>query len=118
LNGLATVLLYLVLNAIWGKDYYLYNLINNFYFLSSTVIIATSINYVKYILVRKEFESRKSLQEARDALWSEMEVAKRIQTALTPPDDKVGGYEISATMLPATEGGEESGKEDKVVTQW
>lgn len=105
LNGLATVLLYLILNAIWGKDFHLYNLINNFYFLSSTVIIATSINHVKYVLVRKEFESRKSLQEARDALWSEMEVAKRIQTALTPPDDKVGGYEISATMLPATEVG-------------
>ncbi|MBL0265005.1 MAG: SpoIIE family protein phosphatase [Leptospiraceae bacterium] len=105
LNGLATVLLYLVLNFIWGKDFHLYNLINNFYFLSSTVVIATSINHVKYVLVRKEFESRKSLQEARDALWSEMEVAKRIQTALTPPDDKVGGYEISATMLPATEVG-------------
>ena len=105
LNGLATVLLYLILNAIWGKDFHLYNLINNFYFLSSTVIIATSINHVKYVLVRKEFESRKSLKEARDALWSEMEVAKRIQTALTPPDDKMGGYEISATMLPATEVG-------------
>jgi serine phosphatase RsbU (regulator of sigma subunit) len=105
LNGLATVLLYVLLNAIWGKDFYLYNLINNFYFLISTVIIATSINHVKYVLIRKEFESRKSLKEARDALWSEMEVAKRIQTSLTPPDDKLGGYEISALMLRATEVG-------------
>ncbi len=105
LNGLATVLLYMILNAIWGKDFHLYNLINNFYFLSSTVIIATSINHVKYVLIRKEFESRKSLKEARDALWSEMEVAKRIQTSLTPPDDKLGGYEISGIMLPATEVG-------------
>lgn len=105
LNGLATVILYLTLNAIFGKEFHLYNLINNFYFLISTVIIATSINHVKYVLIQKEFQSRKSLKEARDALWSEMEVAKRIQTSLTPPDNKLGGYEISALMLPATEVG-------------
>ena len=71
----------------------------------STVVIAASINHVKYVLIRKEFESRKSLKEARDALWSEIEIAKRIQTALTPPNDIIGGYEISGAMLPATEVG-------------
>lgn len=105
LNGLATILLYVLLNSIWGKDFHIYNLINNLYFMISTVVIATSINHVKYVLVSKEFESRKSLKKARDALWSEMEIAKRIQTALTPLDIVVGGYEISATMLPATEVG-------------
>jgi serine phosphatase RsbU (regulator of sigma subunit) len=105
LNGLATLFLYIILNVIWGKDFHLYNLINNLYFMSSTVLIAASINHVKYVLVRKEFDSRKSLKAARDALWSEMEIAKRIQTALTPPNEVVSGYEISATMLPATEVG-------------
>lgn len=105
LNGFITVVLYVVLNAIWGKEFHLYNLINNLYFMLSTVIIAASINHVKYVLIQKEFKSRKSLKEARDALWSEMEVAKRIQTSLTPADDKLGGYEISAIMLPATEVG-------------
>ncbi|HMV43468.1 MAG TPA: SpoIIE family protein phosphatase [Leptospiraceae bacterium] len=105
LNGFITVVFYVIFNAIWGKDFYIYNLVNNLYFMLSTVVIAASINHVKYVLIQKEFESRKSLKEARDALWSEMEVAKRIQTSLTPPDDKLGGYEISAIMLPATEVG-------------
>lgn len=105
MNGLFTLLLYVGMNAGFGKDFQLYNLINNLYFMSSTIIIAASINHVKHILIQKEFESRKDLKQARDALWSEMEIAKQIQTALTPPDNTLGGYEMAAIMIPAEEVG-------------
>lgn len=42
------------------------------------------------------------LREARDALWGEMQLAKKIQTALLPDKPAVKGYDIAATMNPAT----------------
>ncbi len=80
-------------------------LINNLYFMSSTAIIAVSINYVKQKLIRQEFQLRSDLKAARDALWGEMEVAKHIQTALLPRVHQVEGYKVAATMLPADEVG-------------
>jgi serine phosphatase RsbU (regulator of sigma subunit) len=94
-------------------------LVNHLYFLCSTVIIAVAISIVKYRLVEKEYRareeltranadldrSRQELAAARDALWGEMEVAKRIQTALLPPSGRVGPWEIAARMQPADEVG-------------
>ena len=54
MNGLFTLLLYVGMNAAFGKDFQLYNLINNLYFMSSTIIIAASINHVKHILIQKK----------------------------------------------------------------
>ena len=45
------------------------------------------------------------LKIARDSIWSEMELAKRIQTALLPQKQKIKGYEIAAIMMPAKEVG-------------
>ncbi len=101
INGTFTLLLYVVMNLIFGREYDWRILVNNLYFMSSTVIISSSINHVKYVLIQKDFNSRKSLKAARDALWSEMEVAKQIQTALTPPDKVMGGFEVAAVMIPA-----------------
>ncbi len=62
------------------------------------------------------------LKIARDSIWSEMELAKRIQTALLPDKQKIEGYEIAASMIPAKEvGGDyydiiETPKGDKWIT--
>ena len=40
--------------------------------------------------------------QARDALWGEMELAKKIQTALLPEQPEIEGYEIAAFMAPST----------------
>ena len=45
------------------------------------------------------------LVEARDALWGEMELAKKIQTKLLPVDPAIADYDISAHMQPADEVG-------------
>ncbi len=45
------------------------------------------------------------LVEARDALWGEMELAKKIQTKLLPLDPEIADYDISAYMQPADEVG-------------
>lgn len=45
------------------------------------------------------------LKETTQALWGEMELAKRIQTVLLPKKPAIPGYEISAYMAPAEEVG-------------
>jgi phosphoserine phosphatase RsbU/P len=119
INGIFIVAIYLVVNGIWGGPFHAANLINNLYFIGSTVTIAVAISYVKYRLIEQEFRSRaelvdananldrsrEELRAARDALWGEMEVAKRIQTALLPTNRAVGPYEVAARMQPAEEVG-------------
>jgi len=97
--------MYVLINVSSGQRFAPPNLINNLYFMTSTAIIAISINHVKHKLIRTEFEQRSQLKTARDALFSEMEVAKRIQTALLPDLQTIGGYQIAATMQPAEEVG-------------
>ncbi len=46
-----------------------------------------------------------NLIEARDALWGEMQLAKKIQTALLPKEPAINDYEISAVMQPANDVG-------------
>ncbi|HPU88581.1 MAG TPA: 7TM diverse intracellular signaling domain-containing protein [Spirochaetota bacterium] len=50
-------------------------------------------------------ERTAELVRARDALWGEMELAKKIQTTLLPQRPAIGGYEITAYMAPASEVG-------------
>jgi serine phosphatase RsbU (regulator of sigma subunit) len=83
------------------------------------VIVAVAISAVRHRLIQGEFQlraelvqanadldrSRAELKTARDALWGEMEVAKRIQTALLPQNRQVGAYDVAARMLPAAEVG-------------
>jgi serine phosphatase RsbU (regulator of sigma subunit) len=47
----------------------------------------------------------KGLVSAKDALWGEMEIAKKIQTVLLPKNPSIEGYEIAAYMKPADEVG-------------
>jgi serine phosphatase RsbU (regulator of sigma subunit) len=114
--------LYISVNLIDISDYGTNHLINNLFFLCATSVIAVSINYVKHLLIKKEFYLMCELKTARDSIWSEMELAKRIQTALLPDNQKLKGYDIAATMIPATEvGGDyydiiETPKGDKWVT--
>lgn len=119
-NGFIVLTLYVVANAVFGADTYeASDVINNLYFMGATVVIAVAITYTKHQLIQKEYSlraellevnenlerSRVALKEARDALWGEMEVAKRIQTALLPRNRKLGGYEAAAVMHPAAEVG-------------
>jgi serine phosphatase RsbU (regulator of sigma subunit) len=104
-NSIIIIFLYLFLNIVSNHQYETHFLINNLFFLCSTAVIAVSINHVKYKLVKKEFSLLVELKKARDAIWSEMELAKRIQTALLPDKEKIKGYEIAATMIPAKEVG-------------
>lgn len=49
--------------------------------------------------------SVKELIEAKDALWGEMELAKKIQTVLLPQQPEIADYEITGYMKPADEVG-------------
>ena len=119
LNGAIVVGMYLVANVLWGGPFSAAIVVNNLYFMISTVVIAVAINHSKLQLIQKEFSlreellganenlsrSRSELKAARDALWGEMEVAKRIQTALLPRNRRIGNYEVAAVMVPAAEVG-------------
>ena len=105
MNSLLILVMYVSFNLISGQAYEISIMINNLFFLSATAIITVSINHVTYKMVRKDFDLREELQVARDALWSEMELAKRIQTALLPDKENMKGFNIAATMFPAREVG-------------
>lgn len=119
LNGSLVIATYVIANALFGGPFEMVNLLGNLFFMTATVVIAIAITYVRFQLIKKEFElrsemldanalletSRADLKTARDALWGEMEVAKRIQTALLPYDQKVGAYDVAAAMFPAAEVG-------------
>jgi len=105
LNSIIIILMYIVFNITAAQDYLPSILINNLFFLFSTAIIAVSISHVKHKLVRKEFSLLIELKKARDALWSEMELAKRIQTALLPDKERMSGFDVAAAMFPAKEVG-------------
>lgn len=45
------------------------------------------------------------LSAAKDALWGEMQLAKKIQTVLLPKEPRITGYELCAYMRPADEVG-------------
>ncbi|NNL78237.1 MAG: PP2C family protein-serine/threonine phosphatase [Desulfobacterales bacterium] len=104
-NSIIIISMYIAFNLMAGSDFTPALLASNLFFLASTAIIAVSINHVKYKLVKKEFSLLAELKKARDALWSEMELAKRIQTALLPSNIKLKGYDIAAQMLPSKEVG-------------
>ncbi|OHD22212.1 MAG: hypothetical protein A2Y38_18255 [Spirochaetes bacterium GWB1_59_5] len=51
-------------------------LLNNIFFLSATAIIAMSINYVRFALIRKEFFLLVELEKARGAIYTEKELVE------------------------------------------
>ncbi len=50
-------------------------------------------------------QQKDQLLQANDALWGEMQLAKKIQTVLLPEDPRIEEYEIAACMQPADEVG-------------
>lgn len=65
---------------------------------------ALYIAYVAGLFHRKRKElkyAKRDAEEARDNLWGEMEIAKKIQTFLLPERPEINGYDISAYMNPA-----------------
>lgn len=105
LNSLLLLFLYIIMNFFLPETIIVKNMINNLFFISATIIIAVSINYVRFKLIEKEFHLRTELKLARDALWGEMQLAKKIQTSLLPEDVHQDDYEFSAKMIPADEVG-------------
>jgi serine phosphatase RsbU (regulator of sigma subunit) len=105
-NATLILVMYVGFNLIARLPFSTALLTNNLFFLCSTALIAVAINYVRYGLIRKEFSLLVTLKKARDALWGEMELAKRIQTALLPRQQQaVRGFESAVAMLPAREVG-------------
>jgi serine phosphatase RsbU (regulator of sigma subunit) len=118
-NGILVLAMYVAANALFGGPFEVTKLVNNLFFLGGTVVIAIAVARAKHQLIANEFvtraellnanldldRSRQELKAARDALWGEMEVAKRIQTSLLPENRRVGGYDVAARMQPAAEVG-------------
>ncbi len=106
-NSLLIICLYVAINLLapQSEPVDMRIFLNNMYFLSATAVITVAMNYVQHQLIRQEFLLRTDLKAARDALWGEMEIAKRIQTSLLPSVHEFRAYKVAATMLPAEEVG-------------
>ncbi len=105
INTLIIVLIYISINIFSPHVFNTAVLVNNLFFLVSTSILSFSINYVRYKLIKKEFNLLVELKNAKDALWSEIELAKRIQTALLPQSRQLTGFNIADIMIPAKDVG-------------
>jgi serine phosphatase RsbU (regulator of sigma subunit) len=106
INSALVIMLYLVMNGAANHAYEPSILINNLFFLSATAIMSFIITYVRQKLVKQEFFLLVELKKARDALWGEVELAKRMQTSLLPGTGKrMNGFEVVAKMAPAKEVG-------------
>ena len=57
-------------------------------------------------LEQRVAERTAELNRALDALWGEMELAKKIQTLLLPAKPEISGYDIAASVEPADEVGD------------
>ena len=106
-NGLIIILMYVFYNFIMFQDFEPKNLVNNLFFMAGTVIITSSINHVQRNLNKVEFNLRKDLSKTKDALWGEMEIAKKIQVSLLPDRKQLAGgaYSAASIMIPADEVG-------------
>lgn len=103
--GLLVIFIYIGTDLIAGHPFDSSNMVSNLFFMFATVIISVSINHVKHLLIKNEFSLMTQLKAARDTIWGEMEIAKKIQTSLLPDKTSLGNYHINATMVPAAEVG-------------
>ncbi|MBE3119085.1 MAG: SpoIIE family protein phosphatase [Candidatus Atribacteria bacterium] len=105
INSAVLILFYVSFNLIAGFHFRAAELTNNLSFLLATSVLAVSINHVRYQLLSREFSLLIQLKKTRDALWGEMELAKRIQTALLPQKLDIRGFDVAVIMIPAKEVG-------------
>jgi serine phosphatase RsbU (regulator of sigma subunit) len=96
------------IDAPWYQTYYAYFIYISLFFL--TIYSFTKLYSYRLITARNRLEKivlnrTIDLKKTRDALWGEMELAKKIQTVLLPQDLHIPGYEICAYMKPADEVG-------------
>ncbi|MCP4353826.1 MAG: serine/threonine-protein phosphatase [Desulfobacterales bacterium] len=84
---------------------------NNINAVISSLVIAVSVLLIFFLIERAVTQpmlmSNIKLQKAMDALWGEMELARKLQTCLLPTsfDNIHPDFEIAATMLTADEVG-------------
>jgi len=105
LNGLMIVVFYVLLCTVGMEDIDVTSAINNLFFTSATVFISVIINHVRLKLIKDEYLLRQEMKKTRDALWGEMEIAKRIQTSLLPSESSLADYNVVTFMKPADEVG-------------
>ncbi|MCB1190685.1 MAG: diguanylate cyclase [Leptospiraceae bacterium] len=65
-NSLIVIASYLGLNLLTDLDWTLTSLINNMFFMSSTIIIAATIGHYKLKLIRSDFDSKIALKESEE----------------------------------------------------
>jgi len=104
-NSLLIVAMYVGFNLLSSNAVDAIAATNNLFFLLGVAIISVAINHVRYQLIQTEFSLLVQLKQARDSLWSEMELAKRVQVSLLPRDMGMTGYEIAVSFVPAREVG-------------
>ncbi|KPA17494.1 multi-sensor signal transduction multi-kinase [Candidatus Magnetomorum sp. HK-1] len=73
--------------------------------LSSQAAISLENSYLYESLEQKVAERTRELKAAKDALWAEIQLAKKIQNMLLPKTPEIKGYEISYAMIPFTDVG-------------
>ncbi len=77
---------------------------------AAAIAMDNSVMYGNLTMLTEQLEQKveertAELKKAMDALWGEMELAKKIQTTLLPRSPAIRGFEIAAYMRPADQVG-------------
>jgi len=75
-NSLLILLMYVSFNLIADQPYDPAILVNNLFFLGATAILSASINFVRFMLIKKEFALLVDLGKTRDALVDEKDIVE------------------------------------------
>ncbi|MCB1189858.1 MAG: hypothetical protein H7A23_18540 [Leptospiraceae bacterium] len=75
INGTFILLAYLLVNFFFSNTFNITNLINNIFFMSSTILFSVVVNYLNYQTWKKEFVQRASLE------YSQLDDIQKLATA-------------------------------------
>ena len=75
-NAVITLSMYVGINFFAGKPFENSVLVNNLFFLGSTAIIVASINYVRFLLIKSEFNLLVELEKSGQELLTEKELVE------------------------------------------
>ncbi|MDJ0764640.1 MAG: SpoIIE family protein phosphatase [Myxococcota bacterium] len=85
--------------------YSMNNLIITFVLCFIIVFVNDRLRFAIFYDRLKLSDSNQELTKTKDALWGEMEIAKKIQTVLLPEKPAINGFEVSGSMMPADQVG-------------
>jgi phosphoserine phosphatase RsbU/P len=100
-----SIISYVFTGSTSSEQYHVDEIVPTLSFFLVAALISVLASSFRLRMLYTDSQLKEKLSEARAGLWSEIELAKRIQTVTLPTVHREGAYDISALMVPADEPG-------------